>query len=477
MHLILVGAGGVTRDLLRGLGEHWSVTVVDVDSQRLALAAGIRPLAKVVGDGSSRVVLERAGLSEADALVATTNSDPVNQEACRIARESGLLRVVSVAADPEGLGDYRALGIPAFSPDRLTARRIEINLEPRRIASAAFADGMAEAVEFRIEPDSPLVGRSLQDLHSTRSLIAAVLRSGELIVPHGSTILKAGDLVTVVGAAADYSDIVSLFTAGTARFPASFGHQVALLVESEADLSDLLPEAVVMTRNSAADSVLVLHPRLETIPHKARMEEVSSVIGKIHEYTDEVRVRLRPVERGESFRSVIESESVGIVVVRAPEGGRLSRRIELSRCARRIKGLKKPVLYAAGRAPYRHIVVEAGASDTAGRAAIDLTSYGNTRLIAVAAVPPPFMAGDEALTEAKEEVSRIREEAAVKDVAVKRLVRRGNPVRTVTDVTHGEGLLVLPMPAHLPTGSNPGITGHFVLRAGTSVLLVPPDGT
>jgi hypothetical protein len=37
--------------------------------------------------------------------------------------------------------------------------------------------------------------------------------------------------------------------------------------------------------------------------------------------------------------------------------------------------------------------------------------------------------------------------------------------------------LVLPMPAHLPTGSNPGITGHFVLRAGTSVLLVPPDGT
>jgi Trk K+ transport system NAD-binding subunit len=154
MHLILVGAGGVTRDLLRGLGERWSVTVIDVDPQRLALAAGIRQLTKIVGDGSSRVVLERAGLSEADALVAATNSDPVNQEACRIAHESGLLRVVSVAADPEQLGAYRSLGISAFSPDRLIARRIEINLEPRRIASAAFADGMAEAVEFRIEQDS-----------------------------------------------------------------------------------------------------------------------------------------------------------------------------------------------------------------------------------------------------------------------------------------------------------------------------------
>ncbi|MFZ0492463.1 MAG: NAD-binding protein, partial [Acidimicrobiia bacterium] len=128
MNLILVGAGGVTRDLLRGLGERWSVTVIDVDSQRLALAASIRPLAKVVGDGSSRVILERAGLSDADALVAATNSDPVNQEACRIARESGLLRVVSIAANPEQLGVYRSLGIAAFSPDRLTARRIEINL-------------------------------------------------------------------------------------------------------------------------------------------------------------------------------------------------------------------------------------------------------------------------------------------------------------------------------------------------------------
>jgi Trk K+ transport system NAD-binding subunit len=453
------------------------VTVVDVDSQRLALAADIRPLVKIVGDGSSRVVLERAGLSEADALVATTNNDPVNQEACRIARESGLLRVVSVAADPEQLGEYRSLGIPAFSPDRLTARRIEINLEPRRIASAAFADGMAEAVEFRIESDSPLVGRSLQDLHTTRSLVAALLRNGELIIPHGSTVLVAGDLVTVVAAASDYSDIVRLFTAGTARFPASFGHQVAMLVESEADLFDLLPEAVLMARNSSADSVLVLHPRLETIPHKARMEEITDVLEKIPEYTDEVRVRIRPVERGESFKSVIESESVGVVVVRAPRGRGLSRRMELSRCARRIKGLRKPVLFAAGRAPYRHIVVEAGASDTAGRAAIDLTSYGNTRLIAVAAVPPTFMAGDEALTEARLEISRFREEAAVQNVAVKRLVRRGNPVRTVTDVTHGEGLLVLPMPGRLPTGSNPGIVGHYLLRVGTSVLLVPTDGT
>jgi len=475
MQLIVVGAGGVTRDLLRGLGDHWTVTVIDVDSQRLSLAAGIRSLTTIVGDGSSRVVLERAGLPDADALVAATNSDAVNQEACRLARDAGLLRVVSVAADPEQLSTYRGLRISAFSPDRLTARRLEITLEPRRISSAAFADGMAEAVEFRIEPDSPLVGRSLQDLHSTRALIAAILRDGELIVPHGGTILRAGDLVTVVAAASDYSDVVRTFTVGTAKFPAGFGHQIALVVESETDLSELLPEAVTLTRHSAADAVLVLHPRLETIPHKARMEEMAELLGRIPDYTDEVRVRMRPVERRESFRSVIESESVGVVVVRAPSGRGLARRFSLHRSLKRAKGLTKPILFAAGRAPYRHIVVTASGDDASGRAAIDLTSYGKTRLIAVAAIPPAFMAGEEALTDARHDVARLREEAAVKDVAVRRLVRRGNPVRTVTEVTNGEGLLVLPMPSHLPTVANPGVIGHYVLRADTSVLLVPKD--
>jgi trk system potassium uptake protein TrkA len=477
MQLIIIGAGGVTRDVLRGLGEHWTVTVIDLDPQRLALASDIRPITKIVGDGSSRVVLEQAGLADAGALVAATNKDPVNQEACRIAREAGVLRVVSVAADPEQLSEYRSLGIAAFSPDRLTARRIEINLEPRRIASAAFADGMAEAAEFRIEADSPLVGRSLQDLHSERSLIAAVLRDGVLIIPHGSTILQAGDLVTVVGAAADYGDIVRAFTMGTARFPGSFGHQVALVVETERDLSGLLPEAVSATRNSAADSLLILHQRLETLPDKARMDELAALIERIPEYTDEVRVRLRPVDRGESFGSVISAESVGLVVERAPAGKWVARRLALLRITNRIKDVHKPVLFAAGRAPYRHIVAVAGESDAAGRAAIDLTSYGNTRLIAVAAIPPTFMAGEEALTEAKQEISRLREEAAIKDVTVKRLIRRGNPVRTIVDVASGEGLIVLRMPDRLPTLLNPGIVGHLIARAGTSVLLVPADGT
>ena len=149
MRAIVVGAGGTTRELLRRLGERWDVVVVEADESRLALAEGIRDFERVIGDGSSAVVLRRAGLDGADAVIAGTPDDDANLEALRIAQEAGVLRVVGIAADPERLPDYRTLGVPVFAPDSITARNVEVLLEPRRVASTTFAQGKAEAIEFR----------------------------------------------------------------------------------------------------------------------------------------------------------------------------------------------------------------------------------------------------------------------------------------------------------------------------------------
>jgi len=229
VQLIVVGAGGITRDLLRGLSEAWQVTVVDNDQERLELLRGVRAgeTRLELGDGTSRVVLERAGLDRTDAVVAAIGNDRANLEVCRIARSAGVPRIAAVAAGPESINAYRGEDFVAFSPARLTARRLEIQLEPRRVSSAAFAEGMAQAVEFRIAADSPLVGRPLRELELERTLIAAISRRGALIVPHGANVLEEGDLVTVVCATADYPMVARAFTSATARFPADLGGLVA----------------------------------------------------------------------------------------------------------------------------------------------------------------------------------------------------------------------------------------------------------
>ena len=478
MKAIVVGAGGTTRDLLRRLGDLWEVTVIDTDEERLALAAKVRPIAVLSGDGSSRVVLNQAGLSHADALVAASNSDAVNLEACRLALDAGVLRVVAVAADPEQLGEYRELKLPAFSPDRLTARRIEINLEPRRVDSAAFADGMAEAIEFRIASDSPLRGRALKDLHSETWLVAAILRQGRLIVPHGESVLQTDDLVTVVGAASDFSTIVRTFSTAEARFPIDFGRQVVVWMETERDLTGPVAEAFSITRRSAAESLLVVHPDPAGLSDETQAQALLGLIEQVAQNDEGIDVITRAIDtrQGESLLSVAESGNVGILVTAQPIGGRPARRRRLSKLLQTAARLGLPILLASGQYPYERIVAparETPAGRAAGRAVIDLAVHANLPVIGVAVVPPAFIAGEDVKDEAVRAVARLREEAAVQGVTVRRRIRQGNPVRALDEVVGTGGLLVLGYPHRKPTILVPGLVGHLVERSTSSILLVP----
>ena len=160
MRAILVGAGGIGRAVLARLGEHWEVTAVDLDADRLATLAESRPIQTIVGDGSSRITLHRAGLDEADAVVVAVRDDEVSLEVCRLAIAAKVDRVVAMVVSSARQADFTKLGAVAVAPDRLAARQVELTLEPRRVASAAFADGRAEAIEFRLAPDSAVAGRT-----------------------------------------------------------------------------------------------------------------------------------------------------------------------------------------------------------------------------------------------------------------------------------------------------------------------------
>lgn len=477
MKAIVVGAGGATRDLLRRLGELWEITVVDTEPERLTLASRVRSISGLQGDGSSRVVLGRAGLADADAVVAATNDDSVNLEVCRIAQEAGLLRVVAVAASSERLPEYREIGVPAFAPDSLTARQLELNLEPRRISSTAFADGRAEAIEFRIAPDSPVKGATLKDLASETWLVAAVLRDGNLIVPHGDTELQEDDLVTVVGAAADFPHIVRTFTAGEARFPLDFGKRVAVGLTSGDDLRGPFVEAIALTRNSSASSVVAVHRRFESLTDEAQADEIRSLLDEADRLAGGVEVRTRPVAGlpARAMSGVVAAESVGAVVVPAPRRGTLGR-FRAVRALRAAERVGRPVLFSRGSQPYQHVV--APARDTPGgaaaaRAAIDLAFHAKGVVTGVAAVPPTFLAGSDGRDGAVRALAVLREEAAVQQVTVRRRLRHGNPVRTIDAAAADADLVVLGAPTRRPSYFRPGIAAHLLARVDCSVLVVP----
>jgi Trk K+ transport system NAD-binding subunit len=475
--VIVVGARGATRDLLRRLGERWDVTVVDPDPNLLARAANVREIEQIVGDGSSRVTLGQARVGEADAVVAASVSDDVNLEVCRLAIDAGLVRVIAMAADPERISEYRELGVPAISPDSLAARRLEIQLEPRRVSSTAFADGRAEALDVRITDDSPVRGLSLQELSSETWLVAAVVRDDQFIVPHGSTVLQAGDLVTVVGAAHDYSRIVRTFTAGEARFPLDHGKGVLVAVDSVDDADAVLGEAFAITRSSSAAELIVAHRNPASVRDESQRQEIELLLERVGDYAEGVDVRFRPVPGMPSRRldEVLAGESVGVVVIATPPPDSIGR-IRSVRLLRQAARWAVPVLFARGTHPYRQVVTparETPAGLAAARAAIDIAGSGGGSVTAVAVVPPAFLTGTDSRESAVRALAAVREEASTLDVPVRRLLRQGNPVRLFEESVEGANLIVLGLPAARATVITPGIVGHILDRSPISVLAVP----
>lgn len=439
MQLIVVGARGVTRELARRLGPIWDVTVVDTDPACLEEARRAGATATVRGDGSSRVILERAGLAGADAVVAASPDDDVNLEVCRLARAAGCWRVVALAATPERLADLRQMGVEAHAM-ALSAREMEALLDRDAVSTTTLAAGRSEAVELRIGATSPVEGVPLRALSGVPWLVVSILRGDRLIIPHGDSVLAEGDVVTVVGAAADYPKIVRTFLAAEAPFPLEWGRGVTVALDGRSDVP-VVSEALDLARAIGGSAALVVHRSLDAARDDAHAEELAAALEDVKQEAGYVEVGWYEVagRPARSLASVLRDRSVGVVVLPSPRAGLLGRwraRRLLRRCVR----LNRPVLFAGGAHPYRRIVAPVG----------------------------------------REKRSRV--DSVVDDLAAAtRLPVASLPRLISVDITRREGaevpdpgdLVVLPWPTgssiHVPARG----VARLLVRPGCSVLLIP----
>ncbi|MBN2243582.1 MAG: NAD-binding protein [Acidobacteria bacterium] len=478
MKAIVVGAGGATRELLGRLGEAWTVTVIDTSGKKLEEIGEATPVSKVVGDGTSRLILERSGLSEADAVVAASSDDEANLEVCRLARQAGVLRVVAIASSPERLPSYRQIGVTAFSPDSLVSRHVELSLEHRRYTSMAFADGRAEAIEFQLGYDSPITGKALKEIHAEHFIIGAVLRGDALIIPHGDTVLQPGDRVTVVGLGVHFPEIVHTFTSGEARFPLDFGKQVGVVLEEEEDLDGPVAEAVYFVRNSAADSLLLIHRDPALLKDGEASSRLDALLERLNKVTEGVEVRRHAVAESPNriLPDICRQESIGMLVHPPPRPAPLVGKLRAQRLVLLARRAGVPVLVARSSHPYKNILVPARqtlSAKAAERAAIDLARYMHADLTGMAIVDPTFIAGEDTSEEARRSIGWLKQEAAMQHVAVRGKIRRGNPVRSFLDASAAADLVVLGAGKGAARPFEYAITTHIVYWARKSLLLVP----
>lgn len=226
MKVIICGAGQVGWQIARHLsGERNDVTVVDNDPKLVRRATDTLDVQGVVGFASYPDVLDRAGASDAEMIIAATHSDEVNMVTCQVAHSvfginRKIARLRSQAYLTAIYSDlYRRDHMPidvVISPEReVAAAALQRLSAPAAFDTELFIDGTAQLLGIALEADCPVLNtplRQLTDLFSTlRAVVVGVRREGTLFAPDAADQLFAGDEAYVFAHADDVSRTMEVF--------------------------------------------------------------------------------------------------------------------------------------------------------------------------------------------------------------------------------------------------------------------------
>jgi len=219
MYIIVVGAGrtGSTVIDLATQDDH-EVVVIERD-QKLAEEVSATYDCKVINaDAASKDVLLEAGIEEADALISTTETDSVNLMISMLGKQYGVETLVSSINDPQHMDLFGDLGVNIVeSPHRLNGQFLYRAVQRPEIEDFMDIAGGAEIFEVDVEDGAPITGLSLseadiRDLLPEETIIVAIVRDDELLIPRGETDIRGGDVVTVFARNGASDGVTDVFT-------------------------------------------------------------------------------------------------------------------------------------------------------------------------------------------------------------------------------------------------------------------------
>jgi len=217
MKILILGAGQVGSSAAYHLSreEANEVTVVDTRPDVLRELQDRLDIRTVVGHAAHPEVLERAGASDADIIVALTDMDETNMIACQVAytlyhTPTKIARIRSAEyMNAKKLFAQDAIPVDVrISPEQLVCEYIEqLILYPGALQVLEFADGKVRLVAAKVDKDGLLVGKKIASLKehipNTEGRIAAIYRQGKALEPTGETIIQEDDEVFFIAARQD----------------------------------------------------------------------------------------------------------------------------------------------------------------------------------------------------------------------------------------------------------------------------------
>ncbi|WP_341988467.1 Trk system potassium transporter TrkA [Azorhizobium sp. AG788] len=216
--IIIGGGGNIGLYVAQELEKRNSAAKIKVIEHSRARAQEIaETLSRSVvlnGDTLAREILDEAGVSDADTMIALTNDDRINILSCLLAKQLGARRILALLNEQGYATFARGLGIDAHvNPRQITVSKVLQHVRRGRIRGVhSLLDGAGEMIEAEALETSPLVGRPLRDIDLLDGLrIGAIVRNGVVMLPKGDTVVRAQDRVVLFSVAERIKRVEQLF--------------------------------------------------------------------------------------------------------------------------------------------------------------------------------------------------------------------------------------------------------------------------
>jgi trk system potassium uptake protein TrkA len=205
MRVVIAGAGSVGRSIARELLAHGhEVTLIDRQPSAMRVSQ-VADATWLLADACELSTLTQARLDECDVVVAATGDDKANLVVSFLAKtEYGVPRTVARVNNPKNewmFDESWGVDVAVSTPRIMTAMVEEAVAVGDLVRIFTFHQSGADILELTLPADSPLVGRRVGRIPwPADTVLAAVVRGPQPLVPTADDTLEAGDELLFVAA-------------------------------------------------------------------------------------------------------------------------------------------------------------------------------------------------------------------------------------------------------------------------------------
>jgi trk system potassium uptake protein TrkA len=199
--VVIFGAGQMGSTIARVLLDRGiRLRVVDAQRERVKQIAERMPEIRAFhAHAFDPEFLDHERIGRATAAVFCLNDDARNLYGAILAKRHGVRMTIALVHDEVSVEVYEAGGVDiTINPRQVTAEEmVRFAHDPRIRQIAMLEQDRFEVLDLTVRGDSELVDKPFKDLPATGSVIGAVIRDGDVVWPHKTDTLRAGDRVIV----------------------------------------------------------------------------------------------------------------------------------------------------------------------------------------------------------------------------------------------------------------------------------------